>query len=214
MVAGTMVASVLTSITDWLEDISAHWWFLVVILVIAFLDSVVPVVPSETTVILGGIAAGMGHHSLFAVIACGAAGAWLGDNAAYMLGRRAGPWIERRYGRSEKGAKRLLWAKEQLERRGALLLITARFIPGGRTVITLTSGITRQPRVRFAIAVAAAAVIWASYAGTLGYVFGERFKDDHTTAFWLAFATALSVTVLIEVVRWARHRRAARAGGS
>ncbi len=38
----------------------------------------------------------------------------------------------------------------------------------------------------------------------LGFFFGDRFEDDHTTAFWWAFGTALSVTVLIEVVRYGR----------
>jgi membrane protein DedA with SNARE-associated domain len=209
-----MVASVLTSFTDWLEDISSNWWFLLVILVIAYLDSVIPVVPSETCVILGGIAAGLGAYNLLWVIGAGALGAALGDNTAYLLGQKAGPWIERRYARTDKGTRRLQWAHEQLERRGAMLLITARFIPGGRTVITLSSGITHQPWRRFALADAAAGLIWATYAGTLGFIFGDQFKDDHATAFWLAFATALSVTAIIELIRWIRHRSKAPASAT
>ena len=34
--------------TDWLDDIGGEWWFLLVILGIAFFDSLIPVVPSET----------------------------------------------------------------------------------------------------------------------------------------------------------------------
>ena len=52
-----------------------------------------------------------------------------------------------------------------------------------------------------------AVAIWATYAAVLGYVFGERFEDDHTLAFILAFSAALSITVLIELVRWVRKRR-------
>ena len=88
----TMVlASVLSNLTDWLEDVSAEWWFLLVILVIAFFDSIIPIVPSETTVILGGVAAGAGEQYLLLVIAAGAAGAFLGDNCAYLIGRRFSP---------------------------------------------------------------------------------------------------------------------------
>ena len=56
--------------------------------------------------------------------------------------------------------------------------------------------------------IAVAAVIWASYAALLGYVGGKTFEDDHTQAFLLAFVTALSATVLIEVVRhfWGKWR--------
>ena len=69
---GVLVAGIITDLSDWLEDISGNWWFLLVILVIAFFDSVVPIVPSETTVIIGGVAAGLGNQSLALVIAAGA----------------------------------------------------------------------------------------------------------------------------------------------
>ncbi|MEJ7720549.1 MAG: hypothetical protein WKF58_08930 [Ilumatobacteraceae bacterium] len=52
--------------------------------------------------------------------------------------------------------------------------------------------------------IALAAVIWASCAAVLGYIFGQRFADNHTLAFVFAFVTALSITVGIEVVRHIR----------
>lgn len=202
-----LLANILTDLTDWLEDVSAEWWFLLVILAIAFFDSVVPVVPSETTVILGGVAAGAGDQNLLLVIACGALGAFLGDNTAYLIGRQFAPAIQRRAARKPKTGKRLEWARDQIRKRGGLLLITARFIPGGRTALTITSGLTHQPWRWFAPWVAVAAVIWATYAAVLGYIFGQTFKDNHTLAFILAFGAALSITLIIEVVR---HQRAKR----
>mgnify|MGYP000176856187 CR=1 FL=1 len=50
----------ITDILDQLEAISSSPWFYLAIFSVAFLDSVLPVVPGETTVILGGIAAGQG----------------------------------------------------------------------------------------------------------------------------------------------------------
>ena len=64
----------ITALTDWLDDIAGEWWFLLVILAIAFFDSVIPLVPSETAVIIGGVAAGQGDQVLPLVILCGAAG--------------------------------------------------------------------------------------------------------------------------------------------
>lgn len=203
-----LLANILTDLTDWLEDVAAEPWFLLVILGIAFLDSVIPLVPSETTVILGGVAAGAGDQNLLLVIAAGALGAFLGDNTAYLIGRRFSPSIQRRAARREKTSKRLNWANDQIRRRGGLLLITARFIPGGRTALTITSGLTHQPWGWFAGWIALAAVIWATYAAGLGYIFGNRFKDNHTLAFLLAFGAALSVTVIIEVVRHQRSKDA------
>ena len=140
---GVLVAGIVTDLSDWLEDISGEWWFLLVILAIAFFDSVIPIVPSETTVIIGGVAAGLGNQSLLLVIAAGALGAFLGDNTAYLIGRKLSATIERWAARKPKRVARLEWADTQIRLRGGLLLITARFIPGGRSVLTISSGITR-----------------------------------------------------------------------
>ncbi|MFV0526196.1 MAG: DedA family protein [Acidimicrobiales bacterium] len=198
---------VLDNVLTWLDSFSGNPWFYLVIFLIATIDSFFPVVPSETTVILGGLAAGQGDLNIGLVILVGAAGAFLGDGIAYGLGRRFGPTVSRWLFRGEKGPDRLRRAGDQIRKRGGLLLITARFIPGGRTALTFSCGLTRQPYLAWFVRWdAVAALLWAAYAGSLGYYFGDRFKDDHTTAFLYAFGTALSITVLIEAVRYARHK--------
>jgi len=206
----SLVASnIFSDITDTLHDWSSHWWFFAAIFAIALLDSVIPAVPSETTVIIGGVAVATGDppYTLWMVIVAGALGAFLGDNLAYAIGHKFSPWFHRRAETKPRTAARLQWATDQIRTRGGPLLITARFIPGGRSVLTITSGITRQPRLWFAGWIAVAAVIWASYAAVLAFVVGQPFEDNHTAAFWVAFGTALAVNVLIEVVRWVLHRR-------
>ena len=44
----------------------------------------------------------------------------------------------------------------------------------------------------------------------LAYLIGEQFKDNHTVAFILAFAAALSLTISIEIVRHVRTKRKKR----
>ena len=202
-----MTAGIVTDLTDWLDRISSHWWFLVIILVIAFFDSVVPIVPSETCVIIGGVAASLGNQNIYAVIVAGAVGAFLGDNTAYIIGRRLSDWFHRRAERKPKFARKLEWANQQIRERGGLLLITARFIPGGRTVLTLSCGITRQKRWWFVRWVFVAVVIWATYAAMLGRIGGEAFKNDHTKAFLFAFGLAIATNVLIEIARHVRNKR-------
>ncbi len=198
-----LAANFLTELSDKLSDWASNWWFLGVILVIAFLDSMIPVVPSETSVIIGGVAVGLGDasYNIVMVIAAGALGAFLGDNASYSLGRRFSPWFRKRAERKPKFGHRLEWADEQIKERGGLLLITARFIPGGRTILTLASGITEQSRSWFMRWIFVAVIIWATYAALLGRIGGQTFEDDHTKAFLFAFGLALSATVIIEVVR-------------
>lgn len=207
-IADVMIANIVTDASAWLSDFSANWWFLLIIFAVAFFDSVIPAVPSETAVIIGGVAAGAGNQSLLLVIVAGATGAFLGDNTAYSIGALLSGRIERYAEQRPKFQKRLEWAQLQIRMRGGILLITARFIPGGRSAMTISSGITRQPRRWFMGWIAVAAVIWATYAALLGYIGGRAFEDNHTKAFLLAFVIALSATVLIEVVRhlWGRWR--------
>ena len=204
---------VVTQAFDWLKDFSSSPWFYLIIFVIAVLDSVLPVVPSETLVIIGGVSAGLGNLWISLVIVCAACGAFVGDNLSYNLGREASDWVMKRQTRTEKGAKRMAAIGEQVHQRGGLLLITARFIPGGRTALTLSCGVTRQPRRWFVGWAAVAAIIWGNYAALLGFIGGKSFEENHTLAFIIAFVTAFSITALIELVRWllkrARYRQTA-----
>ncbi len=163
------VVNWLTDFSDKLGDWAGNWWFLGVIFIIALLDSVIPIVPSETTVIIGGVAVATGTapYPLLAVIGAGAAGAFIGDNMAFSIGRRWSDAFERRAERKPKFAAKLTWAREQIRERGGLLLITARFIPGGRTAVTIASGITRQSRAWFIRWTFVAALIWATYSAGL-----------------------------------------------
>jgi len=193
--------AILDDVFDGLQDVSNSRWFYAIIAAIALLDSIVPIVPSETAVILGGIAAAQHHLNVWVVIGVGAAGAIFGDNLAYSIGKRFSGPIERWYAKKPKRARKLAWATNQLRTRGGSLLLTARFIPGGRTIVTLTSGITRQKRWKFAFFVLIACSLWAGYAAGLGYLFGDRFEDGSKTALLLALGVALSLTLLIELVR-------------
>jgi membrane protein DedA with SNARE-associated domain len=205
-----IVANVASDFTEWIDEVSSNWWFLLIIFAVALLDSVIPIVPGETTVIAGGVAAGAGNQTLALVIFAGAFGAFLGDNLAYSIGDRFEPRVRAWAARKPNRAARLDSAGLQIKKRGGLLLITARFIPGGRSILTISSGITQQPRLWFAAWVAIAGTIWATYAAVLGYLFGQAFEDNHTAAFWLAFGTALSITLIVEVIRWLMERRRER----
>ena len=71
-------------------------------IIIPALDAILPVLPSETVIIALGVAtAGSADPRIALLVACAAAGAFLGDNLCYVLGRRFGPWIDRRFFRSE-----------------------------------------------------------------------------------------------------------------
>src|ERR671932_411254 len=55
--------------------------------------------PGETALVTGAALAALGRLNVYGVIAAAAAGAILGDNAGYWLGRNGGPAVVHRYGR-------------------------------------------------------------------------------------------------------------------
>jgi membrane-associated protein len=183
--------------------------YLIAIIVPA-LDAVFPVLPSETAVIALGVAtAGSADPRIALLVACAAAGAFLGDNLCYLLGRRFGPAVERRFFASEKGARRRQWAERSLQRFGMQLIIVCRFIPGGRTAVTLSCGLVGYPRRRFVIATAIAAVIWACYAFFIGRLGGKAFEDRPWIGLVVAFGITVAVSLVIEAIRriWAMVTR-------
>ena len=172
----------------------------------SYLDAIVPIVPSETVVITAGVLSSSGDMHLPLVIGFAAAGAFLGDNTAYLIGRHFGEPVERRLFRSDKAKGRLRWAERQLDERGGELIVVARFIPGGRTAVTLSCGALQMPWRRFATFDAVAAVVWASYAALLGYVGGKQFEDAPWKGLIVALTLAFAVAGGVELVRWLMRR--------
>jgi membrane protein DedA with SNARE-associated domain len=94
---------------------NASGWAYAIVFLLALLDAVLPVVPSETAVITAGVVAAGGDLFLPLVIVLAAAGAFLGDNTAYWIGRRFGTWVVEKFFSGEKAKTRLDWAERQIE---------------------------------------------------------------------------------------------------
>jgi membrane-associated protein len=141
------------------------------------------------------------------IVPAAAAGAFLGDNSAYLIGGRYGKPVRERFFSGEKARKRIEWAERQLSERGGELIAVGRFIPGGRTAVTLSAGTLRFPWTRFAMFDACAAVGWALYASLLGYFGGHAFEKAAWKGLLLALGIAFAVAGGVELTRWLLKRR-------
>jgi membrane-associated protein len=193
-----------------LDLVSASPWTYAVIFAVAALDAVVPLVPSETTVISAGVLAGSGDLSLTLIAATATVGALVGDNASYALGRALGPRIDGRIVRSEAARRRRAWAERKLEARGGIVLFFARFVPGGRTATTLTAGVVRFRWLRFLVATALAGAAWATTGALLGYAGGRAF-EEHPAGVALVLVPLALAYLVLEAARRLRRRRSSPA---
>lgn len=166
------------------------------------LDALVPVLPAETAVIALGVAtAGSTDPRIVLLAVAAACGAFVGDSLSYLAGRRFGPAAGRRFFSSPRGQAARQWADRSLSRYGTQLIIVCRFIPGGRTAVTLTCGLTGYPRGKFITGTAVAAVAWAGYAFFIGRLGGKAFTDAPWAGSLLAVGAALAVSALAGAVR-------------
>jgi membrane-associated protein len=179
-------------------------WIYLLVFAIAVIDGFFPVVPSETLVITtGAFAASMGEPDALLLVPVAAAGAICGDHISYWLGRRGG--------RRLKDGKMLGWARKAVDERGGLILIVARYIPGGRTATTLTLGATRYPPRRFFLFDVLAGLSWGAYSVAVGYIGGVAFEEDPLKGLLLGLGIALTIAAVVEVVRYLRNKKKAGA---
>jgi membrane-associated protein len=183
--------------------VSGSPWTYAIVLGFAALDAVFPLVPSEATAVAAGVLAGAGDLHVAVVLGAAAAGALIGDNSAYGVGRGTGGFMTRRLLRGRQA-----WAERMLDERGGYLIVAARFIPGGRTAATVTAGLTGMTWTRFFRAALAAAVLWATFAVGLGYAGGHAFEDKPWLGLVTAFGVAATIALAVELARRYRTSRA------
>ncbi|MCA2221459.1 DedA family protein [Nonomuraea aurantiaca] len=191
------------AILELVQQVMSSPWLYVALFALALLDGFFPVVPAETAVITAAVFAASGQTNLALVIVVSALGAFAGDHISYLIGKKSGGRLRHR--------KAFVWAGNALAERGGMILVAARYIPGGRTATTLTMGAVRHPLRSFTFFDAIAAASWGLYSGLIGFFGGMAFENDPIKGLLLGLGIALSVTGLVEVIRWARKRRATQA---
>ncbi|MGW4791225.1 DedA family protein [Nonomuraea sp. NPDC004297] len=191
------------AILDFVQQVMSSPWLYAVIFGLALLDGFFPIVPAETAVITAGVFAVSGETNLALVIVVAALGAFAGDHVSYLIGNKSGGRL--------RDKKAFVWARNALAERGGLILVIARYIPGGRTATTLTMGAVRHPLRSFTFFDSIAAGSWAIYSTMIGYFGGMAFENDPFKGLLLGLGIALSITAVVEIVRWARKRRAIKA---
>ncbi len=162
----------------------------------------------ETILVIAGFLAHQGYMKLIGVIGAAFAGAMLGDQLYFYIGR----WK----GRAFIAARPALDQQRQrvdtlLARHQNALIVGFRFVYGIRTVTPFVLGASAVSALRFLLLNAAGALLWAIVIGSAGFYFGAaletvlgRVKDYEL----LIIAVLLGIAVALWLYRrWSRVKR-------
>src|SRR5271155_2317525 len=157
------------------QFVAAYGYFAVILLV--GLESAGVPLPGETALVSAAVFAGQGTLNIFAVIACAALAAIVGDNAGYWVGREFGFPLIYKYGSAIKVDEgRLKVAQYLFKRHGGKIVFFGRFIAILRAFAAFLAGVNRLPWPRFLIFNALGGIVWACVFGTGGYWLGLAFE--------------------------------------
>jgi membrane protein DedA with SNARE-associated domain len=154
-------------------------------------------VPGETALVTAAFLASQGHYSIVAVIAVAAAGAIIGDNVGYWIGREGGRKLLERWGPVRRYANKALPPAERFfEKHGAKAVFFGRFIAFLRVTAAWLAGISRMTWWRFLLWNAAGGILWAIVISLLAYQFGKA-AADAVSRYGLVAVAAIVVLALV-----------------
>ena len=146
-----------------------------------FLENIIPPIPSEIIMPLGGFFVYQGNLNFYILVIFGLIGTILGTLPWYYLGRflnekKLSNFIESKGKFLGISSKDLNKSKLWFDKYGVSLVFWGRLIPGIRTLISVPAGIELMPIKKFLVWTTLGSLIWVIFLSFSGYVFGENYK--------------------------------------
>jgi membrane protein DedA with SNARE-associated domain len=183
--------------------------------------------PEDVVLVTGGVLAWLASRPdevslasmardrhLLAMVAVGLGGILAGDSVIYWAGRRYGARLaEFRLLRRVVTPEKLEKVEKLMRRRGNLVVVIARYLPGLRAPTYFTAGHARLPFWEFLLFDCAAALVSAPLWVCLGFYFGHDVEDAAHAAARCSHYLLAAVLVIVGAlaIRW-WQRRATGAG--
>ena len=191
---------------EWLLDLFARYGYAAVFVGVLLENTGVPV-PGETILLAGSALAQFGRLSLGWVIAAAIAGAILGDNFGFLIGRHGGRTLAARYGpRLGLSDRRLAEFDRFFLRYGARTVFIARFVTGLRVVGAIFAGASGMRWPTFLFYNATGAIVWSIAVATAGYLLAYSWDTLERVIGGVGLA-AFVLFVLLVVLGVKRARR-------
>ena len=169
----------------------ATYGYLAIFVIVGMESAGIPM-PGETVLVTAAILAGEGTLRIYGVIGAAAAGAIVGDNCGYWVGREFGFPLVYRYGRYVRlDERRLKLGQYLFLKHGGKIVFFGRFVAVLRAFAAFLAGVNRFNWEEFFLYNAAGGIVWASIFGFGGFWLGRAFEH---------YARPVGVAALIAAV--------------
>lgn len=187
----------------------AYNWGYWGVFLLMMLENVIPPIPSEAIMSVAGIAVAKGQMNFVALVAVGTAGTVVGNLFWWEIGRRLGyqrlkPLVDR-WGRWLT----LDWheiekLKRYFDRWGGPTVFLFRFMPLGRTVISIPAGLMHMPLWRFLLYTALGSAVWNILLVMVGYGLHTTFDrvERYVGPVVIGFVVLAAIGYLWRVLTW------------
>ena len=150
-----------------------------------FLENLIPPIPSEIIMPLGGFFVYQGDLNFYVLVFFGLLGTVLGALPWYYLGRflnekKLANFVESKGKFLGINSKDFNKSKLWFDKYGVSLVFWGRLIPGIRTLISVPAGIELMPLKKFLVWTTLGSLIWVILLSLSGYVFGENYRIIET----------------------------------
>jgi membrane protein DedA with SNARE-associated domain len=191
------------TIDGWLES----YGYLVVFLLV-MIESIGVPVPGETALVGAALYAGSTHKlEIWWIVAVAIAGAVVGDNIGFAIGRFGGAKLLLRYGHKihlhEARLKIGIWL---FRRHGGKVVFWGRFVSILRTWAAFLAGANHMDWRRFLFYNAAGGTVWAALYAVAYYEFGGALRKLSTTIDIVLGVTGTAI--LLAFVIWSKRKEA------
>ena len=150
-----------------------------------FLENIIPPIPSEIIMPLGGFFVYQQKLNFYILVFWGLLGTILGSLPWYYLGRlvnekRLSNFLDKKGKYLGISPSDLSKSKRWFDKYGVSLVFWGRLVPGIRTLISVPAGIELMPLRKFLIWTTLGSLIWVVLLAYAGFLFGENYPIIET----------------------------------
>ncbi|MBU3067138.1 VTT domain-containing protein [Nocardia sp. NEAU-G5] len=161
-------------------------------LITAFVVAVLPIAPTEPTLVGLGALAAVLHVSPIVLILVAGLGCSASDHLLYAAGRWGGARVLAWLSRGRATGRATGWLVDRAERWGVPVFVAARWLPAGGSAGAVLAGSLRWRLRRFTPTSLLGSMLWACYATMLGYI-GSAFTGNPLAGLGISLIVAVVV---------------------